>query len=365
MNLLTAIKSRKSVRTFNGLRLDEATLTQLRHECNQLSAIDSTVPGCLRNVTPPRIVIADKQTENGALGTYGVISGARTFAIMAYESTPEAMLLAGYRFEQFILNCTKRALGSCWIGGTFGRSNFQRAYLTELQRLHLINNSVNSCKQPTGTDREQPTVTDNHKEPTTTNNSEQLTVGIISPLGHATPKTRFAERFMRRVANANNRRKFTDLFTGIEPPTEQEFALATADTTDLSTHKNNIDAITAVKIALEMVRLAPSSRNSQPWRATVTTAAPTTVAHSTATATDSTTIETDSTPTEIESSTTHARLSIFEAVTLDRSGVIKIAVTDGLTITLTCATANQYSHLDMGIALCHLLLTLDHLLPSA
>jgi hypothetical protein len=335
MNLLTAIKSRKSVRTFNGLRLDEATLTQLRHECNQLSAIDSTVPGCLRNVTPPRIVIADKQTENGALGTYGVISGARTFAIMAYESTPEAMLLAGYRFEQFILNCTKRALGSCWIGGTFGRSNFQRAYLTELQRLHLINNS------------------------------EQQTVGIISPLGHATPKTRFAERFMRRVANANNRRKFTDLFTGIEPPTEQEFALATADTTDLSTHKNNIDAITAVKIALEMVRLAPSSRNSQPWRATVTTAAPTTVAHSTATATDSTTIETDSTPTEIESSTTHARLSIFEAVTLDRSGVIKIAVTDGLTITLTCATANQYSHLDMGIALCHLLLTLDHLLPSA
>lgn len=334
MNLLTAIKSRKSVRTFNGLRLDEATLTQLRHECNQLSAIDSTVPGCLRNVTPPRIVIADKQTENGALGTYGVISGARTFAIMAYESTPEAMLLAGYRFEQFILNCTKRALGSCWIGGTFGRSNFQRAYLTELQRLHLINNS------------------------------EQQTVGIISPLGHATPKTRFAERFMRRVANANNRRKFTDLFTGIEPPTEQEFALATADTTDLSTHKNNIDAITAVKIALEMVRLAPSSRNSQPWRATVTTAAPTTVAHSTATATDSTTIETDSTPTEIESSTTHARLSIFEAVTLDRSGVIKIAVTDGLTITLTCATANQYSHLDMGIALCHLLLTLDHLLPS-
>jgi hypothetical protein len=58
-------------------------------------------------------------------------------------------------------------------------------------------------------------------------------------------------------------------------------------------------------------------------------------------------------------------LSIFEAVTLDRSGAIKIAVTDGLTITLTCATANQYSHLDMGIALCHLLLTLDHLLPSA
>ena len=212
--LYNAVGRRKSSRTYNGLRIDRPVIAELGEI---IGALHPLLPG----VSLPVIKIVDNDSADGRLGTYGVISGARQYFVMAAAKSPSAQVQAGYMFEQLILAATVLGLDTCWLGGTFRRGR--------------------------------------------------------SPTGHSTPKMRFAERMMRRVVKSDRRKPFGELFSGVAPDS-------------------------AVGKLLEAVRLAPSSSNSQPWRATV-----------------------------------------------DKS--------DGdLTIRFSCTTSNSFSAIDMGIAYAHFLI---------
>jgi len=116
---------------------------------------------------------------------------------------------AGYMFEQVVLHCTELGLGTCWLGGTLKRDDF-------LKQVQLSGN-------------------------------EELIV--ISPVGYKREKRTLLESIMRAGAGSDKRKPFGSLFfnTTFEAPLAE---------TDAGNYKT----------PLEMLRLAPSGSNKQPWR---------------------------------------------------------------------------------------------------
>ena len=103
---------------------------------------------------------------------------------------------------KLILYATSLELGTCWLGGTFKRSQF--AELVALKKDEFI-----------------PAVT---------------------PIGYSADKRTFIDSAMRRIAGSDNRKPWNELFFdgSFDKPLKQEEAGQYAD-------------------ALEMVRLAPSA----------------------------------------------------------------------------------------------------------
>lgn len=204
------------------------------------------LPRLFDDVAAPVIRFVDHDNVEGRLGTYGFINGARQFLVMASGSSLREQVQAGFMFEALILKVTEMGFGTCWIGGTFRRGLFADAF--------------------------GPL-------------AEGMKISIVSPVGHPTPKRRLAERLMRRMVNEDHRKPFAELF-------------------------RNVDADTPLGRIFRAVRLAPSSSNSQPWRAKVSTQ--------------------------------------------------KVAGQDcgekSTIVSFNCKTSNRFSAIDMGIAYCHFLL---------
>lgn len=239
MNPIKAIIARKSCRTFNGLHLDPAVLGKINALCRELSTSpQASEPRIFNRIPRPEIKLLSDFSASGLVGTYGVIKGARSFLAMAGGDTPRRQLLAGYLFEQIVLTCTAEGLDTCWLGGTFGQSGFQAEF-----------------DKPGTSQRNSP--------------ATPCPVTIVSPLGHRTPHTRFAERIMRKIVSADTRKPFPDLFTGIDAPRPDLMQRLADDTCNGTTLQEAISTEEKVAVMLECVRLAPSSTNSQPWRANV------------------------------------------------------------------------------------------------
>mgnify|MGYP001026801579 FL=1 len=142
-------------------------------------------------------------------GTYGTIKGASDFFLVAFGNDDASALSAGFRFEQVVLQAWQLGLGSCWIAATFKGSDFERG---ELWR-----------------------------------DGESLR--IVCPVGIAA-KPGIRERLTRLTFGSKNRKPFEKLFF-------------------YSDFTREVSPGNRFAEALEMMRLAPSSVNSQPWRALV------------------------------------------------------------------------------------------------
>lgn len=141
--------------------------------------------------------------------TYGMIKGATDFFMLGIGDDEASSLTAGFRFEQVVLKAWQLGLGTCWIAATFKGSTFEDENIW-----------------PDG---------------------EKLRV--ICPVG--TPaKQSLMEKVTRLSLGSKKRRPFAELFY------DWDFEHSLSP-------KNRFD------LALEMMRLAPSSTNSQPWRAVV------------------------------------------------------------------------------------------------
>jgi hypothetical protein len=256
------IQIRRSCRTFNGLKIEKSAVESLSQ------AIQSLQP-LFNDVEMPIIKIVDGDNLDGRLGTYGFINGARRFFVMAAGREPLQQVQAGFAFEQLILKATEMGIATCWLGGTFRSSMFAQGMPADL----------------------------GHRE-----------ISIVSPLGHATTKQRFAERMMRRVVKADRRKPFASLFT----------ALASSSSSSSSAHP--LDLESPIGRVLECVRLAPSSSNSQPWRARLVPAA---------------------------SASTEPANPVADGAEQPKTSVA---------VEFSCATNNRFSAIDMGIAYCHFLL---------
>lgn len=160
---------------------------------------------------PVHEYILDKKVDAAGekLGTYGVIKGAGTFLGVSIPQTSLAPLAAGYEFESLLLYATHLGLGTVWLAATFQREHFAAAM---------------------GIPREE-------------------LFPAISPVGYPAAKRSLAETLMRSTMKSSARKPWKEVFF------QRDF-------------HTPLTAAEAGPYAqpLEMVRLAPSATNAQPWR---------------------------------------------------------------------------------------------------
>ncbi|MDR1938102.1 MAG: hypothetical protein LBQ73_06365 [Tannerellaceae bacterium] len=202
MSVIESILQRRSVRSYTGEPLSKEHVERIE--------------ACIGSLKAPfgaraRVGLIHTDTPAGKvkLGTYGVIGGARDFLVLAYEEGALAEEGAAYLFEQVVLFCTSLGLGTCWLGGSFSRKDFGKQL----------------GPKP----------------------GERLR--IVSPVGYPSDRKRFWESFIGADGNHTSRKPFgTHFFSGnFETPLTEEGA-------------------GIYRRPLEMVRIAPSANNSQPWR---------------------------------------------------------------------------------------------------
>lgn len=202
MSIVDQVKNRKAVRSYTSEPLSPEILDKLNTYIKKLS--------------PPfdaelrvELVGTHMGDEPLKLGTYGVISGANYYLALITKKGEMAEMAGGYLFEQVLLYCTELGLGTCWLGATFKSKDF-------LRHIRL-------------------------------NENEELT--MISPIGYKREKKTILESIMRATVRSDNRKPFESLFF--------------KDSFDTSLSPENAGEY---KLPLEMVRLAPSASNKQPWR---------------------------------------------------------------------------------------------------
>lgn len=201
MNIIEAIKERRSVRNYNGSGLSKQQREELEN------AASSAVSPFGGNVT---IRLKSFDIKDGFKpSTYGMIKGAVDFFLLGIKDDKQSALTAGFKFEQVVLKAWQMGLGTCWIAATFKGTDFERGE-----------------QWPDG---------------------EELR--IICPVGVAA-KQSILERATRLALGSKNRKPFDKLFFN-------------------DNFQTPYDSSGRFGEALEMMRLAPSSTNSQPWRALV------------------------------------------------------------------------------------------------
>jgi nitroreductase len=150
-----------------------------------------------------------EEDKNIALGTYGFVKNARYFLIGAVKPNDKALEDYGFCFEKAVLYLTDLGLGTCWLGATFRRSDFARAISA----------------------------------------TEEEIIPAVSPFGYTTEQRSIRDRLIRMGAKSKKRKPWDELFF--------------AHTLNTPLPKDDAGPYA---LPLEMVHLAPSASNKQPWR---------------------------------------------------------------------------------------------------
>jgi nitroreductase len=199
------IRERHSCRTYLEKPIEQAALAALERHMN--ADIQAPFGGRVRFT-----IVAAKGEGTGSprkIGTYGVIKGAPAFIAGAIREEGERLEDYGYRMERIILAATDAGLGTCWLGGTFARSDFAAGLSLGLGE----------------------------------------TIPAVAALGYDANRTRVLDALLRFGAGSNSRKPWSEIFFNGAPgaPLARE-------------------AAGAYETVLELARLAPSASNHQPWR---------------------------------------------------------------------------------------------------
>lgn len=154
-------------------------------------------------------LLETKDSHAKKLGTYGVIKGTNVYIGVTVPSGTLSLEAAGYTFEKLILYATSLGIGTCWLAGTFDRNAFASAIGVKA-------------------DEQFP---------------------AISPVGYASEKRSLTESVFRKAISSDKRKSWSELFF------KDRF----------DTPLTNADA-GKYALPLELLRLAPSAVNKQPWR---------------------------------------------------------------------------------------------------
>lgn len=126
MNIIELIKTRKSVRTFDGRPLSEEDVKKLSDY-----ALAITNPYGI----PLSFVFLDAK-EHGLSSP--VINGEHLYVAGKVPMVPHCEEAFGYSFEQFVLYAWSLGIGTTWIGGTMKRELFEKAAETKEDELMPI-----------------------------------------------------------------------------------------------------------------------------------------------------------------------------------------------------------------------------------
>jgi hypothetical protein len=94
----------------------------------------NTLPAGPFNAPNRFMLVTSNGQDNNALrglGTYGTIKNPSGYIIGAAKPSEKYLEDFGYRMEMIILKATELRLGSCWLGGFFTRSSFSKMIETE------------------------------------------------------------------------------------------------------------------------------------------------------------------------------------------------------------------------------------------
>lgn len=196
------IKKRRSVRTYEERRLSTEDKEKLMAFADGLSNPFGA---------KVKFHLVEKSTASSGekLGTYGVIKGASSYLGASVENAEFGLEALGYEFENLILYATHMGLGTVWLAATFSRNSFSSAMGIREDELFPA----------------------------------------ISPVGYPVEKKRLKESLMRKVMKSDQRKPWDTLFfknNFSTPLTEKEAGV--------------------YAVPLEMLRIAPSATNAQPWR---------------------------------------------------------------------------------------------------
>ena len=197
------IRERKSIRTYTDKPIEE----EKKEALNKFLSANTAGPFG----TKSRFIFVtaspqDKESLKGLI-TYGMIKNPMGFIIGAVEKKLHNLEDFGYLMEKNILKATDLGLSTCWLGGTFSKSRFS-------QKIALKNNEI---------------------------------VPAVTPVGYAEPNLPAMDSVIRNASAADKRKSWSALFFHGDRP------LA-------------IEELGRYATPLEMVRLAPSANNFQPWR---------------------------------------------------------------------------------------------------
>ena len=174
---------------------------------NKIEKYIKTVDNPFNKKVRIELIQKGNSNEDIKLGTYGVIKGATYFLAAACENDDSSLIALGYALEKVILYCTSLELGTVWLGGTFNKGNFAKA-------MNLDANEI---------------------------------LPIVSPVGVENDKKSLISSLFG--INSNRRKSYSEVFFN------NDF------TTALTPSDSGIFAE-----PLEMIRIAPSALNKQPWR---------------------------------------------------------------------------------------------------
>jgi len=204
-NIAELIQKRYSCRTYKSTPLSIADIHALQEAMGELTA------GPRSNQIRMKIVAAENNDGRllKGLGTYGFIKNPAGFIIGSTTDTNGALEDFGYLLEIMILKATDLGLGTCWLGGTFTKSRFMK--IMEMEK----DDSIPS---------------------------------VIS-IGYPADHQAWIDRTSRIYAGSDRRLPWHELFfaDSFQNPLSQAQAGAYQE-------------------PLELVRLAPSASNKQPWR---------------------------------------------------------------------------------------------------
>ncbi len=196
------VNARSSVRTYENRDLSA-------NEKDQINAYIDNLSNPFSADVTFRLLEKASSADGEKLGTYGVIKGAGNYIVASAADKELALEALGYSFEKLVLYATSLGLGTCFLGGTFNRSSFAAA-------MNLKEGDLFPC---------------------------------ISPIGYPAGKKRTRDSLMRWVSKADQRKEWNELFF------KQNFSQPLTK-----------DDAGEFAFPLEMVRLAPSAVNKQPWR---------------------------------------------------------------------------------------------------
>ncbi len=202
---MDAIVRRISVRSYDDTELESSAAAFLR------ASFSEAIPGPFGG--RPRFLLLEGAAAKaglGRFGTYGQIRSAPAFIVGAIERGPHAMEDFAYALEGIILRATELGLGSCWLGGLFGRTAISRAL----------------------------------------GKADTELIPACSPVGYPAERVGLQDKAIRFGAGSRKRKDPSELF--FEDPGDGSW-LPLGSEGKLSE-------------LLEALRIGPSASNKQPWR---------------------------------------------------------------------------------------------------
>lgn len=203
-NAIETIKERYSVRNYLDKPFEKEQIQKIQKFFSECKT------GPFGNEVRFEIVDLSEMDKNEikSLGMYGMISGGKVYIAGIVKRTQSNMEDLGFCMEKLILFLTQIGIGTCWMGGTFNRSNFAK-------KIHLEKDEI---------------------------------LPAITPIGLIAEKKTFKENVIRSMIGARKRKPHKELFF------------------DGSVNKLlDFTQVGKYKDVLESVRLGPSASNKQPW----------------------------------------------------------------------------------------------------